>query len=280
MHPAIQRHHHHPALDHILDTLDAFPPGYPTLSPSTIPTSSTQPAAISGTHHKPLTPEAAKCVPHARSTPRSRPQPSSTIPSRGAAYASSTSRLSDKKLHLNASRAHALPFGPNARYTALAAEYPPLWPQERSTTPSQSRPSAPAVSSADDNDAHPPCGRQKSPNAAKPAPSTIAPAFIAARPPSTESAAADPSRRCDSPAGGSDLLPTELAPLFEALGYLAVGDGEGEELMPELWATVRFARRQSWGLEERELWRWALGEEEWVRWGGMLGEDGGDSLVC
>ncbi|MCJ1433589.1 hypothetical protein MMC27_002952 [Xylographa pallens] len=53
-----------------------------------------------------------------------------------------------------------------------------------------------------------------------------------------------------------------------------VWSGGGEEVMPELRETMLFARWESENEEDRELWRWALGEEEWERWEMLRVEEG------
>ncbi|MCJ1321949.1 hypothetical protein MMC15_007294 [Xylographa vitiligo] len=289
---AVQQQHHHPALDHILDILDSVPPESPTLSPSVVPTSSTQPTATSEIHA--TQPLSGIAEPFLRTRPASRTPPAplsraqhhpTPVPAIALPPLPPTAER-ETKLHPNGWHARALPFRPKPRCVAPTVRYPPLSAQDHPAAPNRWVDSYPQGSSDDDDDDDddappaPPaipngrsfCSVRKAPHAgARPAPSKMALAFITQPSPAGLTGRKGSQHSTASSNMGDTTRPAPPL-LFEAV--YEFGGGKAGEVMPELRETVRFARRESENQEDREWWRWALGEEEWMRWEMLRVEEG------
>ncbi|MCJ1380576.1 hypothetical protein MMC17_003684 [Xylographa soralifera] len=280
MDPILQQQHHHPALDHILDMLNSSPLGCPTLLPSTISPSSTLPPATFKAHNNQPLSHTAKPFQGTRPTTHTRPQQTSTMLPDVAVSTSSTTTLNTKKLQLNDWHARALPFRPKP---APAVDYSSLSAQAQDHAAVLRRwQQFVAESSSDDNDdahaswilnngqAH----RQvlKSPHARKRAPSKMDLAFITH--PSPVRPSAKRASQCRTlHSEFSDTSSPALPPLLEVDDGFGLEDGE--EGMQELREGMLYAWRESENEEDRELWRWALGEEEWARWETLRVEEAG-----
>ncbi|MCJ1416891.1 hypothetical protein MMC32_003230 [Xylographa parallela] len=262
MNPTVQQKYCHPALDYILDLLDSLPSDYPTLSPSITPGPSTPLSATCEPQAAQPLPDTAKHTLRVSLTPRTRPQQEPTLLSDVAASTSSITTRHGKQLLIHDWHALALPFRPKSHYTAPSARFPPLSPQHPSAALSQRSDVHPEVSRDDDTDAQPSCGLQERSDASERPLSKMALSFIT-QPSPAVSNTDDPRRHSPPSSIPSDTSSPALSLLFATAGEFGVGK---EEVLQRLRETFFFAQRGSENEEERELWRWALGEEEWEPW--------------